>query len=97
MAAELGRLQKYMGLRETAKHHLLRGYALIRRALLELDRRFQLKGGIFFLTLADLQDLVHPTGEKGAADYLDRIEDARRDARDCLGSPRAERDFQRRS
>ena len=77
--AELRRLQKYMSLRETAKHHLLRGYALIRRALLELDRRFQLKGGIFFLTLADVQDLVHPTSETRAADYLDLIEDARRE------------------
>jgi pyruvate,water dikinase len=43
--------QVYLGLRETAKHHFMRGYALIRRALVELDRRFKLNGGIFFLTL----------------------------------------------
>ena len=35
-------LQTYLGLRETAKHYLMRGYALIRRILLELDRRYRL-------------------------------------------------------
>ena len=37
-------LQTYLGLRETAKHYLMRGYALIRRVLLELDRRYRLAG-----------------------------------------------------
>src|SRR5262249_47017666 len=41
-------LHTYLGLRETAKHYLMAGYALIRRALVELDRRHGLQGGIFF-------------------------------------------------
>ncbi len=63
--AELRRLQAYMSLRETAKHHLMRGYALIRRALLELDRRYELDGGVFFLNLDGLADLV--SGEPGVS------------------------------
>jgi pyruvate,water dikinase len=54
-------LREYLGLRESAKHHLLRGYALIRRALVELDRRHterSLQGGIFFLTPEDLPRLI---------------------------------------
>ena len=58
MASHTERLQTYLGLRETGKHHLMRGYALIRKALLELDRRFGLGGGIFFLTPAELPDLI---------------------------------------
>jgi pyruvate,water dikinase len=48
----------YLGLREAAKHHLMTGYAVIRRALVELDRRFDLNGGIFFLTPADFPNLL---------------------------------------
>jgi len=48
------RLRTYLGLREAAKHYLLIGYAVIRRALVELDRRWGLDGGIFFLTRAEL-------------------------------------------
>ena len=58
MAGHVERLQTYLGLRETGKHHLMRGYGLIRRALLELDRRFGLDGGIFYLTPEELPDLV---------------------------------------
>jgi pyruvate,water dikinase len=52
------RLRTYLGLREAGKHYLLMGYAVIRRALVELDRRFGLNGGIWFLTPADLPDLT---------------------------------------
>ena len=52
------RLRTYLGLREAAKHHLLLGYAVVRRALVELDRRFGLHGGIFFLAPGDLGDLL---------------------------------------
>jgi pyruvate,water dikinase len=51
-------LRTFLGLREAGKHHLLQGYAVIRRALVELDRRFDLHGGIFYLTPADLGDLI---------------------------------------
>lgn len=60
-------LRVLLGLRETARHYLAFGLAQLRRALLELDRRYKLRGGIFFLTPdelprlpagADLSDLI---------------------------------------
>jgi hypothetical protein len=36
---QVERLRTYLGLREAGKHYLLLGYAVIRRALVELDRR----------------------------------------------------------
>jgi pyruvate,water dikinase len=48
----------HLGLRETAKHFLMRGYAQIRRALVELDRRHRLQGGIFYLTPEELPRLT---------------------------------------
>jgi pyruvate,water dikinase len=48
----------YLSLRETAKHYLMQGYALIRRILVELDRRFKLDGGIFYLKPEELPRLV---------------------------------------
>jgi phosphohistidine swiveling domain-containing protein len=51
-------LQTYLCLRETAKHYFMRGYSLLRRALLELDRRHRLHDGIFFLTPEELPALV---------------------------------------
>ncbi|MBM3983120.1 MAG: hypothetical protein FJ304_23180 [Planctomycetes bacterium] len=56
--AKVLRLRTFLGLREAGKHYLLMGYAVIRRALVELDRRFGLNGGIWFLTPADLPDLI---------------------------------------
>jgi pyruvate,water dikinase len=58
---ELHSLHTYLGLRETAKHYLMKGYALIRRILVELDRRHGLEGGIFYLTPEELPRIV--TGE----------------------------------
>jgi pyruvate,water dikinase len=55
---ELKSLRDYLALRETGKHYLMKGYALIRRALIELDRRHRLDGGIFFLTPDDLPRLA---------------------------------------
>ncbi len=69
----LKRLHTFLALRETGKHHLMRGYALIRRILVELDRRFGLHGGIFFLTLEELPELVQ--GE----DLSDRIAQRRKE------------------
>ncbi len=68
---ELQRLHTYLGLRETAKHYLMKGYALIRRILLELDHRYHLDGGIFYLTPEELPGLV--AGE----DLSSLIEDRR--------------------
>ena len=51
-------LRLLLGLREAAKHFLLMGYAVIRRALVELDGRFKLNGGIFYLLPSELPDLL---------------------------------------
>ncbi len=69
---ELKSLHAYLSLRETGKHHLMKGYALIRRVLVELDRRHHLDGGIFFLTPEELPRLA-----KGE-DLSRRIEERRR-------------------
>jgi rifampicin phosphotransferase len=55
---QLRLLQTYLSLRETAKHYFMRGYALIRRALVELDQRHRLQGGIFYLTPEELPALM---------------------------------------
>ena len=57
LESEWQSLRTFMSLRETAKHHLMKGYALIRRILVELDRRYELHGGIFFLTPGELPEL----------------------------------------
>jgi pyruvate,water dikinase len=51
-------LHTYLSLRETGKHYFMRGYALIRRALVELDKRYRLQGGIFYLTPEELPELT---------------------------------------
>jgi pyruvate,water dikinase len=58
LRAELQTLHTFLALRETAKHYLMMGYALIRRVLVELDRRYRLDGGIFFLTPEELPRLI---------------------------------------
>jgi rifampicin phosphotransferase len=67
LTLNVGKLQTYLGLRETGKHHLMRGYAEVRRTLVELDRRFGLDGGIFYLTPEELPALVAGTDLKGTA------------------------------
>jgi phosphohistidine swiveling domain-containing protein len=57
--------QSYQGLRETGKHHLMAGYAEIRRTLVELDRRYHLQGGIFYLTPDELPALIEGTDFSG--------------------------------
>jgi pyruvate,water dikinase len=55
---EVARLHTYLALRETTKHYLMKGYFLIRRILVELDRRHKLNGGIFYLTPDELPRLI---------------------------------------
>ena len=57
--SELDFTRTYMPFRETAKFYLMLGYEQIRRALLELDCRYQLDGGIFYLVPDELQQLVN--------------------------------------
>ncbi len=56
---ELKSLHTYLALRETGKHYLMKGYALLRRILLELDHRHQLNGGIFYLVPEEMPLLVN--------------------------------------
>jgi pyruvate,water dikinase len=58
MDPEVKSLHDYLSLRETGKHYLMKGYALIRRVLVELDRRHRLGGGLFFLTPDELPRLA---------------------------------------
>jgi pyruvate,water dikinase len=51
-------VRTYLGLRETAKHYMLRGYALIRHYLLAIDRRLRLEEGVFYLEPEELSRLV---------------------------------------
>jgi pyruvate,water dikinase len=70
LEGELQALHTYLGLRETGKHYLMKGYAQIRRILVELDRRHNLNGGIFYLTP---EELPRPTaGEDLAAVIAER-------------------------
>jgi pyruvate,water dikinase len=55
---EVAKLHTYLALRETAKHYLMKGYFSIRRILVELDRRYNLEGGIFYLTPEELPKLI---------------------------------------
>jgi pyruvate,water dikinase len=77
LQGELQTLHTHLGLRETAKHYLMRGYALIRRILMELDRRYQLDGRIFYLTPDELPRLV-------ASENLSDVISERRRRRDLL-------------
>ncbi|MGL4419756.1 MAG: PEP/pyruvate-binding domain-containing protein, partial [Gemmataceae bacterium] len=51
------RLREFIALRELGKHTLLRGVAILRNILLELDRRKNLAGGIFYLKPEELPRL----------------------------------------
>ena len=56
--SELDFTRRYMPFRETAKFYLMLGYEQIRRALLELDNRYELDGGIFYLVPDELEQLI---------------------------------------
>lgn len=56
--SELDFTRRYMPFRETAKFYLMLGYEQIRRALVELDNRYELEGGIFYLEPDELEQLV---------------------------------------
>jgi len=48
---------RFESLKEDGKHHSLRQLAVIRRAVLAIDRRFGLEGLAFYLTLSELLSL----------------------------------------
>ena len=57
--SELDFTRRYMPFRETAKFYLMLGYEQIRRALLELDGRYALDDGIFYLVPDELHQLIN--------------------------------------
>jgi len=52
------RYEAAVALRETGRHYLMMGYSYLRDVLLELDRRHDLAGGIFFLRPDELPRLL---------------------------------------
>ncbi len=78
LEAEALALQEYMGLRESAKHYLMMGYALIRRSLVELDRRYDLQGGIFYLTPDELATLIQKPEGMADVELVEQISRRRR-------------------
>lgn len=50
--------RRYLALREAAKHYFMLGYAELRATLVELDRRYAMAGGIFYLEDTELPDLI---------------------------------------
>jgi pyruvate,water dikinase len=102
LVPELKSLHAYLALRETGKHTLMKGYALIRRVLVELDRRHRLNGGIFYLTpdelprLAkgeDLSKLIEERrGRRQAALSLEVPQVLFSDDLDAIGRPAASAD-----
>lgn len=56
---ELNFTRRFMPFRETAKYYLMLGYEQIRRALVELDNRYQLDGDIFYLVPDELEKLIN--------------------------------------
>ena len=57
--SELDFTRRYMPFRETAKFYLMLGYEQIRRTLVELDSRYKLDGGIFYLVPTELDRLIN--------------------------------------
>ena len=57
--SELDFTRRYMPFRESAKFYLMLGYEQMRRALVELDRRYALNDGIFYLVPDELSQLIN--------------------------------------
>ena len=75
--SELDFTRRYMPFRETAKFYLMLGYEQIRRALVELDNRYELNGGIFYLFPDELDQLIN------GHDFIDKIAE-RKEKRELL-------------
>jgi YidC/Oxa1 family membrane protein insertase len=57
LAIAVSRARKFQNLKEEAKNHSLREISVIRQLLVELDRRLELDGGIFYLEVGELERL----------------------------------------
>jgi rifampicin phosphotransferase len=68
---DVAALRSWVTLRETAKHYFMLGYAVIRRLLCQLDHCCDLDGGIFYLTIDEIQSMPQK-------ELLDQLIPARR-------------------
>ena len=74
LAIVVERARKFQALKEEAKHHALREFALLRSVLLAIDRKLELCGQIFQLEIGELRALAS-TGHRR---HLLRVIEARR-------------------
>lgn len=81
---EIRSLHRLLGLREAAKHDMLRGYFLIRRALVLLGERYGLGDGIFYLTIEELPALIAKSEGDPSLAATRTLIDERRKERDIL-------------
>jgi phosphohistidine swiveling domain-containing protein len=56
----VSRATRYQALKEEAKHHGLRELALLRKALLALDRQLGSRGDVFYLRVEEVRELLDP-------------------------------------
>jgi phosphohistidine swiveling domain-containing protein len=73
--------RRFQTLKEDAKHHTLHELAVLRRAVLTLDRRFGLEGRVFYLTFDELLTL----NGKNATAFCE-IASKRRNQASCMRS-----------
>lgn len=78
LAIAVKRARTFQNLKEIAKHYALRELAVIRRLLLELDRRLELGGGIFYLEIEELREHCRAAD---TAEMVSIIEERRATAR----------------
>ncbi len=71
LALCIQRAGNFQALKEEAKHHCLREFAVIRRTLVELDRRLSLHHGIFHLTLEEIPQLREAAFLAAAASLIE--------------------------
>ena len=72
---EMATLRRYMPFRESVKHYWMMGYELLRLCLVELDRRYDLHGGIFYLTPDELPELVGQVGNLSYSNQVAKLSD----------------------
>ncbi len=80
----VGRARTFQVLKEEAKHHCLRLYAMLRRLLLAMDKRLSLNGGIFNLEVEEVKRLGDPSF---VAKAYGLIENRRRESFFTNGDP----------
>jgi len=71
LALVVERAREFQALKEEAKHHCLRELALLRRVLLEIDRRLGLEGAIFNVEIDEIVELKTAAGRQSLATRME--------------------------